>query len=66
MYPQLILNPLRQDEIDSLGLSRGDSGPSGVGDGVLTSLLNEMDGIESLSGVIVVAATNRPDSLVST
>jgi AAA family ATPase len=31
---------------------------------VLTSLLNEMDGIEELSGVIVVAATNRPDALV--
>lgn len=57
-----------KDEIDSLGLSRsgGDSGSSGVGDGVLTSLLNEMDGVESLSGVVVVAATNRPESLVST
>jgi AAA family ATPase len=33
--------------------------------GVLTSLLNEMDGIEELSGVTVVAATNRPDVLVS-
>lgn len=31
---------------------------------MLTSLLNEMDGVEELSGVIVVAATNRPDVLV--
>jgi len=56
----------QKDEIDSLGLSRSgaDSGSSGVGDGVLTSLLNEMDGVETLSGVVVVAATNRPDSLV--
>ena len=27
-------------------------------------MLNEMDGVEELSGVIVVAATNRPDALV--
>lgn len=48
------------DEIDALGASR-DIG-EGHG-GVLTSLLNEMDGIEQLSGVTVVAATNRPDVL---
>lgn len=55
---------LPQDEIDALATARGEShdGPSA---GVLTSLLNEMDGIEELSGVIVVAATNRPDVLVS-
>ncbi|KAL1412518.1 AAA+-type ATPase [Vanrija albida] len=49
------------DEIDALGSSR-DGGEGGHG-GVLTSLLNEMDGIEQLSGVTVVAATNRPDVL---
>lgn len=48
------------DEIDALGAAR-DIG-EGHG-GVLTSLLNEMDGIEALSGVTVVAATNRPDVL---
>lgn len=48
------------DEIDALGASR-DAG-EGHG-GVLTSLLNEMDGIEQMSGVTVVAATNRPDVL---
>jgi len=53
----------RQDEIDAIGSSRseGDSPHNGV----LTSLLNEMDGIEELSNVIVVGATNRPDVLVS-
>ncbi|WOO82216.1 AAA family ATPase AFG2 [Vanrija pseudolonga] len=49
------------DEIDALGSAR-DGGEGGHG-GVLTSLLNEMDGIEQLSGVTVVAATNRPDVL---
>lgn len=29
-------------------------------------MLNEMDGIQDLHGVIVVAATNRPDVMVST
>jgi AAA family ATPase len=31
---------------------------------VLTSLLNEMDGVQELLGVTVVAATNRPDVIV--
>lgn len=51
------------DEIDALGSSRDGGGGGDVQSGVLTSLLNEMDGIESLSGVTVVAATNRPDVL---
>lgn len=50
------------DEIDALGSVRSNDG---VHSGVVTTLLNEMDGIEELSGVIVVAATNRPDALVS-
>lgn len=32
---------------------------------MLMSLLTEMDGIEELNGVIVLAATNRPDVIVS-
>ncbi|KAJ9128233.1 hypothetical protein QFC24_000525 [Naganishia onofrii] len=52
------------DEIDALATSRG-SDHDGPNQGVLTSLLNEMDGVEELSGVIVVAATNRPDVLDS-
>ncbi|KAK9473895.1 P-loop containing nucleoside triphosphate hydrolase protein [Dipodascopsis tothii] len=51
------------DEIDALSTARG-HGESG-GDRVLTSLLNEMDGIEALGNVIVVAATNRPEIIDS-
>jgi AAA family ATPase len=39
-------------------------GGAGVGDRVLTSLLVEMDGIEELNGVLVLAATNRPEVIV--
>ncbi|KAI5782730.1 P-loop containing nucleoside triphosphate hydrolase protein [Geopyxis carbonaria] len=47
------------DEIDALSASR--EGKSGGGVNVLTSLLNEMDGIETLKNVVVLAATNRPE-----
>ena len=33
-------------------------------EGVLTSLLNEMDGVQELIGVTIIAATNRPDVIV--
>jgi AAA family ATPase len=56
------LTPL-QDEIDALGSARADAS-TGSHEGVLTSLLNEMDGIQELLGVIVVAATNRPEVMV--
>jgi SpoVK/Ycf46/Vps4 family AAA+-type ATPase len=36
-----------------------------VADRVLSQLLNELDGIEPLVNVTVVAATNRPDIIVS-
>ncbi|KDE04907.1 hypothetical protein MVLG_04664 [Microbotryum lychnidis-dioicae p1A1 Lamole] len=50
------------DEIDALAPARGSDDSSGpTGDRVLMSLLTEMDGIEELNGVIVLAATNRPD-----
>ena len=50
------------DEIDALAVKRGggDDGLS-VADRVLSQLLNELDGIEPLVNVTVVAATNRPD-----
>jgi AAA family ATPase len=38
---------------------------SGTHEGVLFSLLNEMDGVEELIGVTVIGATNRPEALVS-
>ena len=53
------------DEIDSIGRQRG----VGVGGGndereqTLNQLLTEMDGFEANNGVIVIAATNRPDIL---
>ncbi|KAI0072999.1 AAA family ATPase [Panus rudis PR-1116 ss-1] len=54
------------DEIDALGTSRsGSDQGGGVHEGVLTSLLNEMDGVQELVGVTVVAATNRPDVIDS-
>ncbi|KAK7689982.1 hypothetical protein QCA50_006623 [Cerrena zonata] len=53
------------DEIDALGSSRAGSDGGTSHEGVLTSLLNEMDGVEELIGVTVVAATNRPDIIDS-
>ncbi len=53
------------DEIDSIGRQRG----AGIGGGndereqTLNQLLTEMDGFETNNGVIVIAATNRPDIL---
>lgn len=55
------------DEIDAVGRQRG----AGVGGGndereqTLNSLLVEMDGFDTTDGVIIVAATNRPDVLDS-
>ncbi|KAG0164790.1 spermatogenesis associated protein 5 [Apophysomyces sp. BC1015] len=51
------------DEIDALTVKRGSTGEGGasVADRVLSQLLNELDGIEPLVNVTVVAATNRPD-----
>jgi len=52
------------DEIDSLASKRGTHGAGGkVTENVLNQLLAEMDGIEDLSNVIVIGATNRPDIL---
>ncbi|XP_013792936.2 spermatogenesis-associated protein 5-like [Limulus polyphemus] len=52
------------DEIDALAAERGgSSGGSNVGDRVLAQLLTELDGIEQLQGVLMVAATNRPDMI---
>ncbi|KAI0369393.1 AAA family ATPase [Pilatotrama ljubarskyi] len=54
------------DEIDALATSRTASDTSGgAHEGVLTSLLNEMDGVQELVGVTIVAATNRPDVIDS-
>ena len=50
------------DEIDAIGASRESPGQHG-GLNVLTTLLNELDGIEVLKGVFVLAATNKPGIL---
>lgn len=42
---------------------RSSSRSSGVGDRVLAQLLTEMDGIEQLKNITVLAATNRPDMI---
>jgi len=49
------------DEIDSIATRRGSRTDSGVGDRVVNQLLTELDGVESLEGVTIIAATNRPD-----
>ncbi len=49
------------DELDALAPTRGVGSDSGVSDRVVAQLLTELDGIEPLRGVTVVAATNRPD-----
>ena len=54
------------DEIDTLGKKR--DGASGMGgnderEQTLNQLLTEMDGFDSAMGVIILAATNRPESL---
>ncbi|WP_456321568.1 CDC48 family AAA ATPase [Palaeococcus sp. (in: euryarchaeotes)] len=51
------------DEIDSIAPSRGTVEGERVTDRLINQLLTEMDGIEENSGVVVVAATNRPDIL---
>jgi transitional endoplasmic reticulum ATPase len=49
------------DEIDSIVPRRGGRFDSGVTDRIVNQLLTEMDGLERLEGVVVIAATNRPD-----
>uniref|UniRef100_A0A0N5A4X0 ATPase_AAA_core domain-containing protein n=1 Tax=Parastrongyloides trichosuri TaxID=131310 RepID=A0A0N5A4X0_PARTI len=53
------------DEIDAVGGKRGADNSSAVGDRVLAQLLTELDGLEKKSRVIVLAATNRPDTIDS-
>lgn len=49
------------DEIDSIVPVRGVSFDSGVTERVVSQILTELDGLEELKNVVVVAATNRPD-----
>ena len=49
------------DEIEALAPQRGGGGDSQVTERVVSQLLSELDGIEELKGVVVLAATNRLD-----
>jgi len=49
------------DEIDAIAPTRGASADSHVTERVISQLLTELDGIEELKGVVVLAASNRPD-----
>ena len=51
------------DEIDSIAPVRGSAGDSRVTERIISQLLTEMDGLEELRKVVVIAATNRPDLL---
>ena len=49
--------------MQSLVYYRQQSSGGGVGDRVLAQLLTELDGVEGLNNVNIVAATNRPDMI---
>lgn len=49
------------DELDNLAPRRGTGLDSRVSERVVNQLLVELDGLEELEGVVVLAATNRPD-----
>ena len=49
------------DEIDAIAPARGSLGDSHVTERVISQMLTELDGLEDLRDVIVIAATNRPD-----
>ncbi|XP_069903723.1 ATPase family gene 2 protein homolog A isoform X7 [Oryctolagus cuniculus] len=52
------------DELDALAVERGSSSGAGnVADRVLAQLLTEMDGVQQLKDVTILAATNRPDRI---
>lgn len=56
------------DELDALGRARGAGGPYGGGghseaEQTLNQLLVEMDGFDARSGLVIIAATNRPEIL---
>ncbi|MDD2439046.1 MAG: CDC48 family AAA ATPase [Methanosarcinaceae archaeon] len=52
------------DEVDSIAaMQGGESTDSRTSERVLNQLLTEMDGLESLKDVVVIAATNRPNTL---
>ncbi|KRT60401.1 MAG: ATPase AAA [Thaumarchaeota archaeon CSP1-1] len=53
------------DEIDSIAPIRGAGGETAVTERVVSQLLTELDGMENMRGVVVLAATNRADMIDS-
>ncbi len=51
------------DEIESIASNRSSDSDSNVNERVVNQLLTEMDGLEELQDVVVMAATNRPDMI---
>jgi len=53
------------DELDAIAPRRGGADDSRVGERVVNQMLTEIDGLEEMSDVVVIAATNRPELLDS-
>ena len=51
------------DEVDSIAPRRGTGNDTGVTERIVNQLLTSLDGMETLQGVVVIAATNRPDMM---
>jgi transitional endoplasmic reticulum ATPase len=51
------------DEIDSIAPRRGQYSGSHVTESVVNQILTSIDGLESMEGIVVLAATNKPDML---
>jgi transitional endoplasmic reticulum ATPase len=51
------------DEVDSIAPIRGAGGETAVTERVVSQLLTELDGMENMHGVVVLAATNRADMI---
>ena len=51
------------DELDSIAHRRGTGNDEGVSERVVNQLLTSLDGLESMEGVVVIGATNRPDMI---
>jgi len=51
------------DEFDAIGTTRGQQDTAGVHKNIIAQILSEMDGVEALQDVYILAATNRPDMI---
>lgn len=60
---KLLLLVVRDSECLPLSCLLSEGSASSVADRVLAQLLTEMDGVEMLRDVLIVAATNRPDMI---